>query len=209
MPKSQEALARLIEGEGLSNGRIAEAFRHVDRADFVPADLKSEAYLDRPVSLPQHQTTSQPSLIARMIDAARISPDDRVLEVGTGYGFQTAVIAQVAGEVVSVERFDALADAARRNLARIGVTNADVVVGDGWVGVPGRGPFAAIIVSAVADELPNALIEQLDEGGRLVIPLKARGSDEVLLFEKREGRAVQTRLVTPARFVPLVRSVAE
>ncbi|HYI46136.1 MAG TPA: protein-L-isoaspartate O-methyltransferase, partial [Actinomycetota bacterium] len=173
------------------------------------ADLKSEAYLDRPVSLPQHQTTSQPSLIARMIDAARISPDDRVLEVGTGYGFQTAVIAQVAGEVVSVERFDALADAARRNLARIGVTNADVVVGDGWVGVPGRGPFAAIIVSAVADELPNALIEQLDEGGRLVIPLKARGSDEVLLFEKREGRAVQTRLVTPARFVPLVRSVAE
>ncbi|HYI44313.1 MAG TPA: protein-L-isoaspartate(D-aspartate) O-methyltransferase, partial [Actinomycetota bacterium] len=83
MPKSQEALARLIEGEGLSNGRIAEAFRRVDRADFVPADLKSEAYLDRPVSLPQHQTTSQPSLIARMIDAARISPDDRVLEVGT------------------------------------------------------------------------------------------------------------------------------
>jgi protein-L-isoaspartate(D-aspartate) O-methyltransferase len=206
MPRSQEALARLIEGEGLSNARIAEAFRRVDRADFVPADLKSEAYLDRPVSLPQHQTTSQPSLIARMIDAARILPEDRVLEVGTGYGFQTAVIAQVATEVVSVERFDSLADAARRNLARVGVANVDVVVGDGWLGAPGRGPFAAIIVSAVADELPAALIDQLDEGGRLVIPLKARGSDEVVLFEKREGRAVQTKLITPARFVPLVRS---
>lgn len=209
MPRSQEGLARLIDGEGLANGRIAEAFRHVDRADFVPQDLKGEAYLDRPVSIPQHQTTSQPSLIARMIDAARIGPHDRVLEIGTGYGFQTALIARVAKEVVSVERFGSLADAASRNLARTGVGNAEVMVGDGWVGAPGRGPFAAIIVSAVADELPDALTDQLDEGGRLVIPLKAGGSDDVLLFEKLGGKIVQTKLITPARFVPLVRSVVE
>lgn len=209
MPRSQEGLARLIDGEGLVNARIVEAFRRIDRADFVPQDLKGEAYLDRPVSIPQHQTTSQPSLIARMIDAASIRPDDRVLEIGTGYGFQTAVIASLATEVVSVERFGSLAEAARNNLVRAGLPNAEVVVGDGWSGAPGRGPFAAIIVSAVAEEIPASLVGQLEDGGRLVIPLKAGGSDDVILFEKRADELVQTRLITPARFVPLVRSVTE
>jgi protein-L-isoaspartate(D-aspartate) O-methyltransferase len=206
MPRSQEGLARLIDEEGLANGRIAQAFRAIDRADFVPDDLRGDAYLDRPVAIPHRQTTSQPSLIARMIDAAGIEPEDRVLEVGTGYGFQTALIASVAKEVVSVELFPSLAETARRNLAHAGVTNAEVVVGDGWQGASGREPFDAVIVSAVADELPSALVEQLDEGGRLVIPLKARSSDDVLLFQKRDGKPIQQKLVTPARFVPLVRS---
>ena len=209
MPRSQDGLARLIEGERLVNAEIAGAFRRIDRADFVPRDLKGEAYLDRPVSIPQHQTTSQPSLIARMIDAADIEAKDRVLEIGTGYGFQTALIASLAKEVVSVERFSSLADTARGNLQRAGLMNVEVNVGDGWSGAPGRGPFGAIIVSAVADELPVALVDQLEDGGRLVIPLKAGGSDDVILFEKRSDKRVQTRLVTPARFVPLVRSVAE
>lgn len=209
MPRSQEGLARLIEGEGLVDPRISKAFHAIDRAEFVPENLKNEAYLDRPVSIPQRQTTSQPSLIARMIDAASIHADDRVLEVGTGYGFQTALIASVAEGVVSVERFESLAEAARRNLERAGVTNAEVIVGDGWAGAPDKAPFAAIIVSAAAEEVPSALVEQLAEGGRLVIPLKTLSSDEVLLFERRGEGLVQLKLVTPARFVPLVRSQHE
>ena len=206
MPRSQEGLARLIEGEGLVDPRIAAAFYSVDRARFVPQHLQNEAYLDRPVALPHDQTTSQPSLIARMVDAASIGGEDRVLEVGTGYGFQTALIARVCRRIVSVERFESLADSARRNLARAEIDNAEVLVGDGWMGAPDHAPYDAIIVSAVAEELPGALVEQLTEGGRLVIPLKTRGSDDVVLLEKRDGRVVQTRLVTPARFVPLVRS---
>ena len=209
MPRSQEALAGLIESEELSDPRIAAAFRAIDRAGFVPVELRVEAYLDRPVMIPFRQTTSQPSLIARMIDAAKVGPSDRVLEVGTGYGFQTALLASVAREVISIERFTGLARAARDNLLEAGIDNARVIVGNGWEGAPDAAPFQAIVVSAAATEVPGALVEQLDEGGRLVIPLKTAGSDDVLLFEKKGGELVRTRLVTPARFVPLVQAGPE
>lgn len=164
-----------------------------------------EAYADRPIPLPERQTTSQPSLIARMIEAARPEPTDRALEVGTGYGFQTALLAKLVAGVVSIERFEALAGAARTNLARAGIENVRLLVGDGWKGVPEEAPFDVIIVSAAASEVPQALETQLSEGGRLVIPVRARSSDEVLLFEKREGRVNRVALLTPARFVPLVK----
>ena len=209
MPATQEALARLIDGERLTDPRIADAFRAVDRADFVPTGSAAEAYGDRPVGLPEHQTTSQPSLIARMIDAAAPGPDDVVLEVGTGYGFQTALLARLSSLVVSIERHRSLAAAAVANLARHGVDNVEVVVGDGWKGYPPRAPFDAIVVSAAASELPAALGEQLAEDGRLVIPLARAGSDDVVLLRKRGGRVVEERLITPARFVPLVQDVEE
>ncbi len=204
----QEGLARLIAGEGIG-GRVVEAFRKVDRARFVPEGSEVEAYVDRPVSIPERQTTSQPSLIARMIEAAAIEPDDRVLEIGTGYGFQTALLAVLAKEVVSIERSPRLADRARDNLKRTGLRNVEVHAADGWKGWPDRAPYAAIVVSAAADRLPDALVEQLDEKGRLVIPLKRRGSDDVILFERRKGKPVELGLLTPARFVPLVRGGPE
>jgi protein-L-isoaspartate(D-aspartate) O-methyltransferase len=208
MPADQEGLARLIAREGIG-ARVAEAFRKIDRAHFVPEGSELEAYVDRPVSIPERQTTSQPSLIARMIDAAAIQPDDRVLEIGTGYGFQTALMAVLAKEVVSIERSPRLAKRARSNLESAGLHNVEVHAADGWKGWPDRAPYGAAVVSAAADRMPDALVEQLDEEGRLVVPLKRRGSDDVILFERRKGKLVEVGLLTPARFVPLVRGEPE
>lgn len=203
MPKTQEELAQLVEKDGASP-EVVEAFRSVAREDFVPDRGRREAYLDRPVALPEHQTTSQPSLIGRMIDALELGPEDRVLEVGTGYGFQTALLSKLAGEVYSIERHEDLAEMARSNLARSGIDSVHVEVGDGWQGLPEHAPFDAIVVSAAAVGVPPALIDQLAEGGRMVIPLAGPREDEVVLFEKRGGRLQRVRLITPARFVPLV-----
>jgi protein-L-isoaspartate(D-aspartate) O-methyltransferase len=214
VPRDNEGLARLVRrqigaGAGPFGGtpesrRIADAFEAVDRGGFVPPGA-ADVYKDRPVPIPEHQTTSQPSLIARMIQSVDPGPDDRVLEVGTGLGYQTALLALLCREVVSLERWDTLARLARANLAAAGTQNADVIVGDGWKGCPERAPFDGIVVSAAATEVPGPFEEQLAEGGRLVIPVKRRGSDEVTLFEKRGGRLVEVGLVTPARFVPLVK----
>ena len=204
MPRSREGLARLIQREGVSP-RVVAAFRTIDRIEFVPDSDRAYAYSDRPIGLPERQTTSQPSLIARMIDAAEVGPGDRVLEVGTGFGFQTDLLAHVASTVFSIERHRPLAEVARTRLTSAGIENVTVVVGDGWKGMPEEAPFDAIVVSAAASEFPAALGRQLSEGGRLVIPLATDGSDDVILFRKTEGEVVRIRLVTPARFVPLVR----
>jgi protein-L-isoaspartate(D-aspartate) O-methyltransferase len=206
MPRSQEGLARLIERERLRNSDIARAFRTVDRADFVPEGHRFAAYRDRPVGLPEEQTTSQPSLIARMLDATRPGRDDIALEVGTGYGFQTALLARLVTRVVSIERRPALATQARANLERAGISNVEVVVGDGWAGYPDAAPYDIIVVSAAAATVPDALVQQLKDGGRMVIPIREARGDNVYLFDKRAGRLELKRLVAPARFVPLVRS---
>lgn len=203
MPRDKAGLARLVRRE-VGEGPIARAFAEVDRAGFVPPG-SPETYRDRPVLIPEGQTTSQPSLIARMIQALDPGPDDRILEVGTGLGYQTALLGKLCREVVSLERWETLARAARANLAAAGTQNAVVIVGDGWKGCPERAPFDGIVVSAAATEVPEPFEEQLAEGGRLVIPVVRRGSDEVTLYEKKGGRLAEVRLVTPARFVPLVK----
>lgn len=203
MPKTQEGLALLVEGDGASP-EVVEAFHKVARADFVPRNSRKQAYLDRPVALPERQTTSQPSLIARMIDSLELTPSDRVLEVGTGYGFQTALLSHLAGDVHSIERHAHLAEAARSNLSAAGIESAHVAIGDGWEGLADAAPFDAIIVSAAAVRVPPALITQLADGARMVIPLAGSHGDEVVLFEKRGGELHRVQLITPARFVPLV-----
>lgn len=202
-PKDRESLTALVAGEDVS-ARVVEAFRAIDREAFVPDDARSLAYVDRPIEILEHQTTSQPSLIARMIDAADLLPGDRVLEVGTGFGFQTALLAHLTGSVVSIERHSSLSDAARQNLERTGVVGVELVVGDGFQGWPGGAPYEAIIVSAAAERVPDAFVEQLVESGRLVIPVRSAHGDDVLLYVRRNGHLVQIRLLTPARFVPLV-----
>ena len=205
MPRTQEGLARLIEREGLQDERIVEAFRTIDRADFVPQRFRFDAYRDRPVGIPEEQTTSQPSLIARMIDVAAPGSADKVLEVGAGYGFQTALLACVASSVIGIELWPSLAQAASENLERAGIRNARVIVGDGWAGYEEEAPYDVIVVSAAADEVPDALVAQLAEGGRLVIPVREPTGDNVYAFVKRGAALERGRLVTPARFVPLVR----
>jgi protein-L-isoaspartate(D-aspartate) O-methyltransferase len=194
----------------IADPRVVDAFKKVARKDFVPDGSEGEADEDRPILLPHRQTTSQPSLIARMIEAARVGPEDRVLEIGTGYGFQTALLAVLAREVVSVERYELLADEARANLREAGVLNADVYVGDGWEGWPERSPYDAMVVSAAAAEIPRALVAQLRAGGRLVVPLKRGRSDDVVALVKgADDEVVEERLITPARFVPLVRGTPD
>ena len=203
MPMTQEGLARLVQRDGVSS-EVVDAFRSVDRAAFVPVASRREAYRDRPVGIPAGQTTSQPSLIARMIDALSLGPDDRVLEVGTGFGFQTALLTRLAGEVFSIERHAELADAARRNLAAVGIENVNVEVGDRWKGLPEFAPFDAIVVSAAASEVPPDLVAQLRDGARLVIPVEGPTGADVILFQRRGQDLRRIRVITPARFVPLV-----
>jgi protein-L-isoaspartate(D-aspartate) O-methyltransferase len=205
MPRSNEGLARLVRRLRLDDPRIAEAFRAVDRAGFVPEGLRSEAYRDRPVPIPEGQTTSQPSLIAHMIAAARPGPDDKILEVGTGFGYQTALLAQLARRVISIDLHQSLVERAAQNLERNQVGGVSVYKADGWEGWPDEAPYDAVIVAASADGFPKALGAQLAEGGRLVIPLKTAGSDDVYVFEKKDGKVEKVRLLSPARFVPLVK----
>ena len=204
MPRTHEGLVRLIQRHGVADPEVIEAFRRVARRDFVPSGSEHLAYDDRPVGLPQSQTTSQPSLIARMLEAAAPRSSDRALEVGTGYGFQTALLSHLVAEVVSVERRRELAEAAMANLQRARITGVEVRHGDGFAGAPDRAPFDVIVVSAAAPQVPEALVSQLAEGGRLVIPVRDEGTDNVVSVTKRDGAPLPPRLVTPARFVPLV-----
>lgn len=195
-----------VAQEGISP-RLMRAFESLDRADFVPDDERDRAYTDRPVPLPAGQTTSQPSLIAKMVDVAAVEPDDVVLEVGAGFGFQTALLARLAARVVAIERYESLAERARANLERVGISNAEVVVGDGWEGWPPEAPYDAIVVSAAADGIPEALVDQLAESGRLVIPVVQGGGEDVVRFVKRDEELSDAQLITPARFVPLLRGM--
>lgn len=194
---------RTLRAEGIRDGRVLAAFQRVPRASFVPAGLEHRAYEDVPLPIPHEQVTTQPSLVARMLEALELAGSERVLEVGTGFGFQTALLAHLSAIVWSVERFADLAESARAGLARHGVENVDVVVGDGSEGLPDQAPFDAILVSAAHPRVPPPLVEQLAPRGRLVQPIGRGGHEEVVLFEQTAGRLVRRRVVTGAHFVRL------
>jgi protein-L-isoaspartate(D-aspartate) O-methyltransferase len=198
-----EDLVLACVAAGVTDERVLEAVGRVPRADFVPAGERGRAYDDVPLPIPHGQVTTQPSLVARMVAALAPASGDTVLEIGTGYGWQTALLARLAGRVWTVERFPDLADAARTALARAGTANAEVVVGDGSVGLAEHAPYGAVLVAAAFPRVPPPLEEQLAEGGRLVQPLGYGGSEEVVLFEKRGGRLERRAFVTGASFVRL------
>jgi protein-L-isoaspartate(D-aspartate) O-methyltransferase len=197
-------LARAAQRAGVRDERLLTAIVELPRVGFVPEEYGTSADVDRPVPIPHEQVTTQPSLVAQMVDALALSTDDTVLEIGTGYGWQTSLLARLAAEVWSIERFADLSDTARANLDAHGVANAHVVVGDGTLGLPDHAPYDAIIVAAAFPEVPRPLIDQLAEGGRLVQPIGRGGSEDVVLFTKREGAPVSVRVLTGARFVRLV-----
>jgi protein-L-isoaspartate(D-aspartate) O-methyltransferase len=174
------------------------------RARFVPPAAAHRAYLDEPIRIPHGQVTTQPSLIARMVEALRLTGTERALEVGTGLGFQTAILAMLARQVVSVERFADLAEQARANLEAAGVGGVTVVVGDGTLGVPAHAPYDAIVVAAASPRIPAPLVEQLASGGRLVHPVGPGGGELVTAFHKEGDRLIADAQLTPAYFVPLV-----
>jgi protein-L-isoaspartate(D-aspartate) O-methyltransferase len=199
----REDLALSVFAAGVRDARVLETLRDVPRAGFVPPELADQAYLDRPLPIPHGQVTTQPSLSAKMIEALDLTSSERVLEVGTGYGFQTALLALLSRSVYSVERFPDVAETARKNLDRHRIENVEVTVGDGTRGLPEHAPYDAILVSAAFTSVPPPLAEQLAAGGRLVQPMGPGGEEEVVLFEKGEEGLVRRRTVTGAHFVRL------
>jgi protein-L-isoaspartate(D-aspartate) O-methyltransferase len=196
-----DALVVAARDAGVRDERVLAAIAAVPRAGFVPAELVGGADFDTPIPIPHGQITTQPSLVARMVEALSLEEDERVLEIGTGYGWQTALLARLAREVFSVERFDDIAEAARAALA--GRENVHVVVGDGSEGLPEQAPFDAILVSAAYPTVPAPLAQQLPEGGRLVQPLGPGGAEDLVLFEKRCGALQRIRSLGGAHFVRL------
>ena len=201
--KGQEDLARAVVAAGVRDDRLLEALREVPRAHFVPPNLAEQAYMDLPLPIPHGQVTTQPSLSAKMIEALVLSGSERVLEVGTGYGFQTALLAHLSGFVWSIERWPDVAETARENLSRHGVTNVEVVAGDGTEGLPEHAPYDAALISAAFPSVPPPLAQQLAPGGRLVQPIGSGGAEEVVLFEKVKGELVRRHTITGAHFVRL------
>jgi protein-L-isoaspartate(D-aspartate) O-methyltransferase len=191
---------RQLARRGIADERVLAAMRKVPRELFVPEHERGHAYEDAALLLAHGQTISQPYIVALICQALRVGGDERVLDVGTGSGYQAAVLAELAGEVVSIERIPELSSFAAENLAAAGYERVELRVGNGWDGVPDRAPFDGIAVAAAAPEPPPALIEQLAPEGRLVIPL-GRSVDQWLVSVERSGRI---RTLAAARFVPLV-----
>jgi protein-L-isoaspartate(D-aspartate) O-methyltransferase len=204
---SAGARRRMVEEQlrarGVADERVLAALEAVPRELFVPEAYRRSAYDDAALPIGEGQTISQPYMVARICEVLALRGDERVLDVGTGSGYQAAVLAELAGEVHTIERLSGLADRAREALAAAGYERVQVHVGDGTLGLPDRAPFAAIAVAAAAPTVPPSLYEQLEPGGRLVLPVGGRGGQELqLVVSSPEGPAVLRTV--PCRFVPLV-----
>jgi len=205
-----EEIAREVAWSGIGDGsraldpRVREAMIRVPRERFVPPDLRRHAHDNRPLPIGHGQTISQPLIVAVMTHLLRLGPQSRVLEIGTGSGYQTAILAELAAEVVSVEVVAALAAEARERLEALGYRNIEFQTGDGAAGWAARAPYDAILVTAAAPTIPPALLEQLEPGGRLVIPLgRDPLSQELVLVEKDATGKDHRRVLFPVAFVPL------
>ncbi|MGW3497775.1 protein-L-isoaspartate(D-aspartate) O-methyltransferase [Streptomyces sp. NPDC001020] len=194
---------RALRAAGIRDERLLEAVRTTPRADFVPAGQVAAAYRDAPVPIGQGQVTTQPSLSAMMIESLELGGNEHVLEVGTGLGFQTALLARLAADVVSIEMRPDIAAQARSNLAGRGVRNVELRVGDGSGGVPDRAPYDAVVVSAAFPEVPAPLVTQVRPAGRLVQPIGPGGHEQVVCFVRTASGLEQWRVLTAARFVRL------
>ena len=196
-------LVAVVRAEGIRDSRLLAAMGDVPRSDFVPPELADRAYLDTPLPIGHEQVTTQPSLVGRMVEALELIGREQVLEVGTGFGWQTALLARLAARVWSIERWPDLAEQARARLHRLGVENAEVIVGDGTEGIPDRAPYDAIIVCAAFTSVPDPLAFQVASGGRLVQPLGRGGAEEVVVFGRSGAELERRRMITGAHFVRL------
>jgi protein-L-isoaspartate(D-aspartate) O-methyltransferase len=187
---------------GINGERVLAAVRKVPREEFVPEQFRAASYADQPLPIGYDQTISQPFIVAFMTEELRPQPQDRVLEIGTGSGYQAAILAELVAEVYSIEIIEPLAKTAEATLQRLGYQNVHVKVGDGYKGWPERAPFDAVIVTCAPDHIPQPLVDQLKDHGRMIIPVGPMGDQELYLLEKENGQLRQ-RSVTPVRFVPM------
>jgi protein-L-isoaspartate(D-aspartate) O-methyltransferase len=197
-------VAEQIRARGVRDARVLDAISRVPRDRFVPGPLRAEAYEDRPLAIGHGQTISQPYVVAYMSEALRLEPSHRVLEIGTGCGYQTAMLAELAGEVFSIELVAELARRARETLDALGYGNVHVRTGDGYEGWPEHAPYDRVVGAAAAPSVPPALVAQLADGGILVMPI-GTVHQELVVLQKR-GATVETLATLPVRFVPMIRS---
>jgi len=198
---------RMVESQlrdrGIRNQRVLDAMLQIPRHEFVSEEYKSQAYEDHPIPIGKGQTISQPFIVAASLQALSLQGTESVLEIGTGSGYQTALLATLAKMVYSIERHDVLAASSQTVLKKLGINNVKIVVGDGSFGLPEFSPYEAILVSAAAPEIPHTLFEQLAEGGRMVIPVGPQQSQELQLVRRQAGKPV-VEVIEGCRFVPLI-----
>lgn len=201
----QQMVDLQLRARGISDPRVLDAMLRVPRDRFVSELHRVQAYEDHPLPIADGQTISQPYIVALMLESLRLTPTDNVLEVGTGSGYATALLAELVAQVFSIERHPALAESARKVIAALGHTNVRIVTGDGALGLPAFAPFDAILVSAAAPEVPPALLTQLTDGGRMIIPVGIADSQQLQFIRMVNGRPVFSYR-EPVRFVPLISS---
>jgi len=195
---------RQLMTRGIKDERLLAAMAKVPREDFVPADQRADAYQDGPLPIGYEQTISQPYIVAFMTEQLRPKPSDRVLEVGTGSGYQAAILAELVSEIYSIEIVEPLAKSAEATLQRLGYKNVHVKIGNGYKGWPEEAPFDAIIVTCAPDKVPQPLVDQLKDGGRMVVPVGERFAQQLYLLEKKNGQLKES-VTLPVRFVPMTR----
>ena len=197
-------MTRHETGRAELSRRVMDALTRVPRHEFVPPSLRERAYENRPLPIGHSQTISQPFIVALMTDLIDVDEDSVVLDIGTGSGYQAAVLAEVVARVCSIEIIPELGHEARRRLGRLGYDNVEVRVGDGYFGWPDAAPFDAILIAAAIDEVPQPLVEQLKVGGKMILPLgNPSRSQDLLVLEKTPDGKLDRRSVIPVRFVPL------
>ena len=206
-PQQQKARERMLRQQivrrGINNARILEAMQHVPRHFFVPKEYQGRAYEDSPLPIGAGQTISQPYIVAYMTQLLQPGPDDRVLEIGVGSGYQTAILAELAGEVVGIERIASLASSAAERLNALGYDRVTIIARDGTLGFPERAPYNGILVAAAGPRIPPSLVEQLTLFGKLIIPVGSNEAQLIKVVEKTPD-GVEVSDLTPVRFVPLI-----
>jgi protein-L-isoaspartate(D-aspartate) O-methyltransferase len=198
----EEMVSSQIERRGVKDPRVLRALRSVPRHVFVPGHLTDQAYDDNALPIGQDQTISQPYIVAVMTEALALEHSDRVLEIGTGSGYQAAVLGELAGQVFTIEIVEALGRQAAKRLRKMGYGNITTRIGDGYAGWPEESPFDAVIVTAAPDHIPAPLVEQLKPGGKMVIPVDNLDQHLLLLTKQEDGSFQETRII-PVRFVPM------
>jgi protein-L-isoaspartate(D-aspartate) O-methyltransferase len=202
----QRMVEQQLKPRGIKDERVLAAMGKVPREEFVPADVRPSAYEDGPLPIGYDQTISQPYVVAFMTEQLRPKRSDRVLEIGSGSGYQAAILGELVAEIYTIEIVEPLAKSAEATLQRLGYNNVHIKMGDGYKGWPEEAPFDAIIVTCAPEKVPQPLVDQLKDGGRMVIPVGERFAQQLYLLEKKNGQLKES-VTLPVRFVPMLREV--
>jgi protein-L-isoaspartate(D-aspartate) O-methyltransferase len=202
--RRERMVEQQLKSRGIKDERVLAAMAKVPREEFIPVDTRTDAYEDGPLPIGHDQTISQPYIVAFMTEQLRPGPSDRVLEIGSGSGYQAAILAEIVKDVYTIDIVEPLVKTAEATLQRLGYKNVHIKVGDGYRGWPEEAPFDAVIVTCAPEKVPQPLVDQLKDGGRMVIPVGERFAQQLYLLEKKSGQLKESATL-PVRFVPMLR----